>query len=320
MPFVTPSQYIESADEFVAHWGQVNAALAPTPLILRGAYALANLQSDRADLQNFLTAVQNADNAQQTAAADRDIKRNALKERLRQYIATVRGLVGGAPNANSLPKMPSTNAAPGKWIDALDDIAGSWNTINTAPPTGFTAPLRLAGGYTFASFSSELAALKAAFTAVTNAERAAALARRQRDDLAAPMRTRLKEYRQAVAGAFPANNALISATPALSAAPGATPAPVNVSVTWNAATNKAVLTWAASTDPNLARYAVRAHPGARYKADDEQSVEANVPKTATSYATDYGLVAPGSVQYFKVYVITNTGNEKGSNAVKATRL
>jgi len=35
--------------------------------------------------------------------------------------------------------------------------------------------------------------------------------------------------------------------------------------------------------------------------------------------TNVGLDTPGAVVSFKVYVITNTGNEKGSNTVVITR-
>ncbi len=35
--------------------------------------------------------------------------------------------------------------------------------------------------------------------------------------------------------------------------------------------------------------------------------------------TAFGLVASGAVAWFKVYVVTTTGNEKGSAAVKVIR-
>ena len=218
MPFETPSQYIESVDEFVAHWGQVNAVLGASPLILRGGFALAKLQANRAALAAFLTAVQVADNVSQTAAADRDLQKTAMKERFRQYKSAVPGLMGGTATANTLPKMLLMTAEPGKWMRVADNIAGSWATINAAPPPGFTPPLRLFAGYDLATFNADVAGLKATFTAVTNAKRGAALARRQRDDLASAMRTRLKEYRLAVAGAFPATHALVETLPALSSA------------------------------------------------------------------------------------------------------
>ena len=37
------------------------------------------------------------------------------------------------------------------------------------------------------------------------------------------------------------------------------------------------------------------------------------------YFTTQGLVAIGEVSNFKIYVLTSTGNERGSNTVKITR-
>ena len=56
----------------------------------------------------------------------------------------------------------------------------------------------------------------------------------------------------------------------------------------------------------------------KYRAAEELAVAA-LPKTATTFETATGLAAPGSAATFKVYVLTTTGNEKGSNAVKVTR-
>ena len=74
--------------------------------------------------------------------------------------------------------------------------------------------------------------------------------------------------------------------------------------------------WSASTNPNLAHYSVRTAP-APYRAADE-SVVADVGPGFTTFSTDSGLLAPGSVAQFKVYVVLTTGNENGSNTVSVT--
>ncbi|SKA80394.1 hypothetical protein SAMN02745166_00626 [Prosthecobacter debontii] len=56
---------------------------------------------------------------------------------------------------------------------------------------------------------------------------------------------------------------------------------------WNASTTLADVTWAASADPDLKEYKVRAAPGEDYDADDE--------------------------------VVLNTGRERGSPPVYVTR-
>ena len=214
MPLTTPSQYLKTVDEFVAHWGQVNTHLAPGQISLRG-YALSNLQANRATLAALMTAVQLADNVSQTASADRDIRKTDLKERLRQFRAMVAGQLADTSAASVLPKIPPFSAAPGTWIAAFDNVAGLWQDVNTAPPVGFAAPLTLSGGYGLASFSSETSALKNVFTAVTNAERGATMKRRERDALATAIKIRLREYRKSVAGAFVSGQALLETLPKL---------------------------------------------------------------------------------------------------------
>ena len=79
------------------------------------------------------------------------------------------------------------------------------------------------------------------------------------------------------------------------------------------------LVWTASTNPALSHYAVRYHPGPKYKASEEQAV-AIVPAGTLFLDTDFGLAASGSSGWYKAYVVLNTGNERGSNAVKVIRL
>jgi hypothetical protein len=318
MPFTNLDSIVPTINEFIAHWTQVNAALGATPLTLPGPYALAGLIADRDSLQTLLTAVTTADNGRQVTAADRDIKRAALRERIRQFRATVAGRLAGSVYVSALPLLPATNASQQAFLRVLDDMSNLWARINAAPPAGFTGPLALTGGYLVATFNADVAALRAAFVATTNAESAATFARRQRDAALAPIRARLVQYRRAVTGAFASGNALIASLPALSPPAGATPDPVSLSAVWNAAQAQAVLTWQASSAPDLANYSVRYHPGPRYRAAEEQSVALLGPGVLT-FATDFGLVASGSLAWFKVYVILSTGNEKGSNAVKVIR-
>lgn len=320
MPFQNVSGYLESLDEFGAHWALVNAAVE-TPLVLDMGYARAVFLSDQNILARQMTQVVQADNALQIAITARDQSKNALRERMRQFRATVIGLLPNTTFRKALPILPPFGAAPGTWTKTLDDIAGLWATINAVPPDGFTGPLLLAGGYTAAQFTADFTALKAAFTAVTNAERGARLAREERDLTAAGIRARLRDYRAAVAGQFEANSPLINTLPALSAPAGSTPDPVALSGAWNAAQTAAVLTWTASDNENLSGYSVRYHPGPTYKAAEEQAISGGtVGPTVTTLQTPVGLAAPGSVAHFKVYVLTSTGNEKGSNSVKVTRV
>ncbi len=74
-----------------------------------------------------------------------------------------------------------------------------------------------------------------------------------------------------------------------------------------------------STDPDLLNDQLRGSiGGTKYNTDSETVIATNPPGVLT-FDTDTGLVASGSVLYVKVYVMTATGNEKGSKAVKIVR-
>jgi hypothetical protein len=202
----------------------------------------------------------------------------------------------------------------------MDDMNNLWSTINTnSPPIpGFTPPLLLAGAYPQATFATDATALSTAFTAVTTADQNAQLSRESRNQLFEPIYQRLLQYRQAVVAAFPPGDPLIDSLPRLTPPAGATPQAVVLSGAWDAGIVMGHLEWTASTRTDLQEYSVRYHPGPRYKAAEEQVVQSIAPGTL-EFDTNFGLAASGSVAYFKVYVVTDTGNEKGSNAVRIAR-
>lgn len=69
----------------------------------------------------------------------------------------------------------------------------------------------------------------------------------------------------------------------------------------------------------LASYEVRGVAGPEYDAEDETVVATILPGSPRSLITDFALGVPGGAATYKVYVITGTGNERGSNAVTVTR-
>jgi hypothetical protein len=318
MPLSSLGSYIPTLNEFLAHWELVNKALGASPLTLPGGYAVAHLTTDRDVLQTLITNIETANNAVQQAAAERDQQLAPLRERLRQFRAFVRGRLAGTVHVPSLPKMPPTHANESIVLRALDDMANGWSRINARPPSGFTAPLTLTGGYTLALFQTEVAALRTAYGMVTSANEAARFARDQRDEMVSRLRQRLVQYRQTVLGTFAAGHALLTSLPALSPPAGSTPEAVRLSGTWDAQQGQAVMTWTASPAADLKHDAVRYHAGPRYRAAEEQAVMM-VAKTETRLATDFGLAASGSSAWFKVYVVTQTENERGSNAVRVVR-
>lgn len=318
MPITSIGSFIPVMEEFAFHWAQANAAIAPAVLVLRGGYGLADFVADQATIQSAITAVEDVDNDRQIAQAQRDESKAAHRARLAQYRAIVLGVLAGTPYAETLPLLPRFIANTGEFLEAMDEMANGWNRINTDPIPGFTGPQLLAGGYSLADFSADLAALKAAYTSATNAEDNAQQQRRVRDALLAPAKQRMLQYRQAAKGFLPAGSPLLKTIPAVTPPPGATPAPVSATGVWNEATRQADLTWTASTNPNLAHYSVRTAPGPKYRAAEE-SVVAEVSAGTTAYSTNEGLSAPGATALFRVYVVLRTENERGSNTVRVTR-
>ena len=320
MPISGIGSWLPTIDEFIAHWTAVNAALAPGSFRLPGNYTVANLTTDRNGLDTAINDVEAKLNLRTTAAGDRDVKRAAIRPRMLQFGPTVRGLLTGSRHIPSLRQTPKFSASAGIWRQAMADMLDLWTAINTNTPAvpGFTPPLLLSGLYPVATFATDKTALDAAFTAVGTTQINLEAARETRDLLFQPIYNHLKQYRLSVAAALPVGSPLIGTIPALTPPPGSTPQAVSLAGTWDVPGDTGRLDWSASTRPDLDHYAIRYHPGPRYKADEEQAVTTVAPGILT-LDTLFGLPASGSVAWFKVYVVTTTGNEKGSNAVKIVR-
>lgn len=320
MPITGLGSWLPTIDEFLTHWQQVNDLLGLNPLVLSGVYARSNLVTDRATLAANFADVQAKDNLRQTAAGDRDVKRTVVRPRMLQFGPAVRGFLPRSRYLPSIPRTPRFEDSPGIWRNRMDDMSSLWTTINAnSPPVqGFTPPLALSGPYLVAAFNTDAAALSTAFTALETADQNAQLSREQRDQTFGPIYEWLKQYRLVVVATFTAGHPLIDSLPKLTPAPGSTPDPVNLSASWDPAPLMARLIWSASAAPDLDFYSIRYHPGPRYKASEEQTV-GSVPAGTLEFLTAYGLPASGSVAWFKVYVVTLTSNEKGSNAVKVVR-
>jgi hypothetical protein len=316
MPFSGPSSYLETIDQFIGHWTDVNAALNPD-LTVPPSYTLANLQTDRAALATLITNLEAAINVLEGHRTDRDNQKTAIRERMRQLAAAVKGLMPDSVYVGQVPNLVPYTSSSGHWIINMDDFAHIWTTINATPPAGFTPPLLLNGAYPVATFATDVAALKATFTALTQAQQDVDRAVEEREELYVEIRERLVRYRAAVAAMFLETDPLYLSLPRLTPLPGHTPDPVVLSGVWNGTTLKADLSWTASADPDLESYVVRRSGATPYNTNTELVVATLPPETLT-HSTDAGLQAEGASMGFKVYVKLTTGNERGSNAVTVT--
>lgn len=316
MPFSGPSSYLETIDAFIGHWTDVNAALTPDLTVPTG-YTLANLQTDRASLATEIAELEAAINVMEGHRTDRDNKKNAVRERMRQLGAAIRGLMPDSVYVGQIPNLVAFGASSGHWIINMDDFAHIWTTINATPPSGFTPPLLLNGAYPVATFATDVASLKTTFTALTQAEQDVQRAVDERDELYLEIRERLVRYRAAVTAMFLPTDALFLSLPRVEPLPGHTPDPVVLTGVWNGATARADLSWTASADPDLQSYVVRRSGATPYNTNTELVV-ATLPPETLAHSTSDGLGAEGASMGFKVYVKLTTGNEKGSNAVTVT--
>lgn len=317
MPFTGPSSYLSTTDEFIGHWTDVNAALAPGSLVLAGGFTLANLQTRRGELATSMTTLEGLINVLEGHRTDRFNQQGPLRERMRQLGHSVRGLLAGSPYVGQVPELVGESASPGKWTIAMDDNAHLWTNINATPPAGFTPPLVLFGNYLVADFNTDVAALKTTYTDLVQSEQDTDHARDQRDAIYQIIRDALVQYRLAVQGMFPEDHPLVTSLPRLTPLPGHTPDAVVLSGVWNAGTAMADLSWTASDDEDLDHYSVRRSGADPYDTSTELVV-ATLPPGTLAHSTNDGLENEGSTMRFKVYVVLTTANEKGSNAVAVT--
>ena len=77
--------------------------------------------------------------------------------------------------------------------------------------------------------------------------------------------------------------------------------------------------WTASSDEDLARYSVRWSPGEEYSTEDESVLGTLGPGAPREFSTLQGLGMPGETSLFRVYVVLNTENERGSETAAVTR-
>lgn len=313
------ASYLPTMQEFIDHWTAVNASISPTVLTLLGGYAVADFTADRDAIDAAITAIEPADNARQFAAAQRDLQKGVVRPRIFQFRATVLGQLAGTAYAKTLPTMPNFSANQGAHLKVLDDVANGWANINAATIPGFTGPLLLAGGYAVADFTADVAEMRARFIASTVADDNDRLARSQRNVLLKPAKARMVQYRQAVKGILPPGDPLLNTIPAVSPPPGSTPDPVVLSGVYNSGTNQGDLSWTASANMHILHYDVRYSPGPVYKTADETSIGI-VPKTQLTFSTNVGLGVSGATGLYRVYVVLDTLNERGSNTVGVTRV
>ena len=317
MPISSPASYLPTLDLFIPHWNSANAALDPAPPINLGGIAVADLTALRTTLADRRANVEAARNGLEGARAAIGIGKAALLERLGQFNDKLPA--ANPPPApvllSMLPKAFTVSEGMGKVIPPLDDMLDVWARHEAAG-----TPLELRGTYTRNDFTADLAALKAAYTAYGVAENDLRQARGLRNETQDAIRPILVKYRKIIAAEFAEGSAIYEGLPAYSPPDsGPAPEPVALSGTYDAAEARAELAWTPVTDADVAELQLRATAGPEYDPEDETILATLPPEAPPAWTGTFGLLVPGSSTAFKVYAITATGRERGSNAVTVTR-
>ena len=322
MPITGPSSYPPTITQFLAHWTLVNNELgAAGPLLLVDGENRGNLDTMREELETARTKVTDLGVDHSLARTELNGLVDALQGRLVEFNARVRADLPASTFSRILPE--AYNVRNESVVrEALRQMSRIWAKINSManPPTGLTLPLTLLGGMTAPAFDTQRDLLRDAYRALSTAEVDLKEAREARNDLQDLIQPLLKAYRAKVSSRFPEGDSLIASLPAIRPAEGHTPDPVSATGVWVPASTQAKIAWTPSTDADLEEYQVRAVPGDDYQLDDEQ-ILATLPAGASplELLSAFGLNTPGQAVGYKVYVVLNTGNERGSEAVYVTR-
>ena len=314
--------YVSTADVFIEHWTDVDAdrvANSLLPITLQGAFVLAGFQAGRDALQTAITGLAGFENVLTVAASNRDSAKDALLERLRQFRSAADLYLKASSYYGAIPILPNPGASESKFLRAFDDVANLWATINadgTIP--GFTGPLLLRAGYTLATFNTDMAAMRAVYKTVRDAETNQDVARKKRDVMLDPLRERMLQYRAAIELEYAAGHPFRDTLPDLWPGPGSTPEPVTLSGAWVSPPGSVVLSIGESTNPNVIHLVVRWCSGATWDAANS-SISATLPPGTTTYETLDGVPNPGDTAIYRVVLVLSTGNEASSNTVTITR-
>ena len=319
MPITGPASYIPVTDEFLTHWQAANTALGlGNALVLSDGETRAILLAKKEQLSQARIVVSSRAADVELARGDLDDRKRFLLMRLGQFFGKVRAYHGGTKWHRALPDLPSQTDGQTIVDEALTHGVILWEKLNADP--AIANDVVVLDGYTQVQFSLDVADLRTAYTTYNNTTKLLELAREDRNDIQDVIYPILKNYREALPTFFQKEHALVDTLPRLTPGPGKTPNPVTATATYDQVQHKAHVTWTESDANDLAEYRVAYTIGPVYSTDDEQFIGTILPGAPREFFTDTHLAANGNTISLKVYVITTTGHEKGSNAVTVTRV
>ena len=322
MPISSNTSYVPTMNEFIAHWGQVDAALTPdltVPAPDGTAMSRGDFTSLRDSLQTQFQTVIGFLNDKEIARGGIRIMKAKMLAHFNEFNAMLDGYWAGTAFINARSYAPSSSDGEETFINPMRDVLSLWQKLNAAPaPAGITLPLVLSDGTSESEFAVEIADLQGLYMTEANANQNAVLARSERDRIMATAKDVMVSYRKIVPARCAQMPTLVETLPAVTPPPGHTPDPVKASAVFQAP-DKAKITYEASPEPTLARYELRGCPGPVYDEKDSVLIGIRLPTDPRELTTDFGLTQPGMEASYKVVVVLETGNEAGSAAMTVER-
>lgn len=322
MPLSGPSSYVPTLRGFMSHWQAVDDGVGsafeisdpqnPSGARL-GVGVIGTLMEELQEHERAISGYVADGDVADSVLAEAKAAALALAQEFGRYVRAegqLRHLV------SRLPELPKVTDGEGVFMNAMTSVRQRWKLAD-----GFlNGPLVLASGESSTAFAARLVTLGDRFEAAEEFDVLATMRRKMRDETQGRVREILSSYRAAVEARFAPDHPYVESLPRIYPSPGRTPDAVSVTAVWVADAGKARLTWKASTEKDLSHYEVRgSHAASGYSTEDERVLGRIEKEALLEYLTDDGLSNPGSTGRYKVYVVLNTGNERGSEAVTVVR-
>lgn len=315
MPISGNATYVPTMSEFIAHWEAVDAFLGVgNELVLGDGTTLAVFSQWRGDLRAARDAVEGALNGTQIQSAIIAQEKAKLLTFFGQFASFVRANYAGSPYLRALPDAPSRGDAESKFLQPMVDAANLWRRLNAT----LSNDIALAAGEQD-DFAGEIQSLREAYEQQAYEAQTLTIRRGERDIIQQKAYAAMKSYRLLVSAKIAAVNPLVEALPRLTPKAGVKATAVVATVSYDEAANEAVVTFTENEDATLQEYQLRGTAGDQYEHDDESVVATLAKGGERVFRTAFALGQPGAQAAFKVYVVLESGNERGSNTVVATR-
>ncbi|MDX2111853.1 MAG: hypothetical protein SFY80_16610 [Verrucomicrobiota bacterium] len=291
-------------------------------IVLQDNYALPELTATRDTFEAMGAEHAALLSALRQANGTRNLLRNEVIGMMSEFSLRARGFKQHPVFAEACEAL-RTDIVPTSSINKIVEAAAvtmqEWQKIDTVVATAIPHPFLLSNGVSLEQFTTKVTALQVSGVAVIMAQgavRNSAASRRQ--FIKETIRPRLTEYRQLVKALYPRNHIFVVTLPRLNPPPGSTPDAVTLRGGWDVTGQMAALIWTACKHPDLEAYEIRVCLDTVYHADEDEVV-GRVSKDTLHYTTTYGLADHEDRAVFRVYAITKTGRERGSNNLMVIR-